>query len=109
MAAVDPVAKDIVTQQTRLKTVPGDWTAWAGLAADYVQEARITADPTYYPKADGAVARSLQIQPHDNFLALTGQGGRSPRLATTSLARSSWLTRRSPSTSTAPSTYGDPR
>ena len=71
VSAVDPVAKDIVTQQTRLKTVPGDWTAWAGLAADYVQEARITADPTYYPKADGAVARSLQIHPHDNFLALT--------------------------------------
>jgi tetratricopeptide (TPR) repeat protein len=70
-SAVDPVAKDIGTQQTRLKTVPGDWTAWAGLAADYVQEARITADPTYYPKADGAVAKSFQIQPHDNFLALT--------------------------------------
>ena len=51
--------------------MPGDWTAWAGLAADYVQEARITADPTYYPKADGAVAKSLQIQPHENFLALT--------------------------------------
>jgi len=51
--------------------VPGDWTAWAGLAADYVQEARITADPTYYPKADGAVAKSQQIEPHDNFLALT--------------------------------------
>ena len=65
------MAKDIVTQQTRLKTVPGDWTAWAGLAADYVQEARITADPTYYPKADGAVAKSQEIQPRDNFLALT--------------------------------------
>jgi tetratricopeptide (TPR) repeat protein len=73
VAAVDPVAKDIVTQQTRLKTVPKDWTAWAGLAADYVQEARITADPTYYPKADGAAARSQQIQPHGNFLALTAK------------------------------------
>ena len=68
---LDPVAKDIVTQQTRLKAVPGDWTAWAGLAADYVQEARITADPTYYPRADGAVAKSLQIEPKANFLALT--------------------------------------
>jgi tetratricopeptide (TPR) repeat protein len=70
-STLDPVAKDIVTQQTRLKTVPGDWTAWAGLAADYVQEARITADPTYYPKADGAVAKSQQIAPNANFLALT--------------------------------------
>jgi tetratricopeptide (TPR) repeat protein len=71
VSAVDPVAKDIITQQTRLKSVPGDWTAWAGLAADYVQEARITADPTYYPKADGAVDKSQEIEPHDNFLALT--------------------------------------
>jgi tetratricopeptide (TPR) repeat protein len=71
VATLDPVAKDIVTQQTRLKTVPGDWTAWAGLAADYVQEARITANPTYYPKADGAVAKSLQINPNANFLAFT--------------------------------------
>jgi tetratricopeptide (TPR) repeat protein len=70
-ATLDPVAKDIVTQQARLKAVPGDWTSWAGLAADYVQEARITADPTYYPKADGAVAKSLQISPRANFLALT--------------------------------------
>lgn len=70
-AAVDPIAKDIVAQQTRLKAVPGDWTAWAALAADYVQQARITADPTYYPKADGAVVRSFDIKPHGNFLALT--------------------------------------
>jgi tetratricopeptide (TPR) repeat protein len=70
-STLDPVAKDIITQQTRLKSVPGDWTSWAGLAADYVQEARITADPTYYPKADGAVAKSQQIAPNANFLALT--------------------------------------
>ena len=68
---VDPVAKDILTQQKRLKAVPGDWTAWAGLAADYVQEGRITADPTYYPKADGALAQSFKVYPNQNFLALT--------------------------------------
>ena len=67
----DTVAADITKQQARLKDVPGDWTAWAGLAADYVQQARITADPTYYPKADGALAQSLKIMPKDNFLALT--------------------------------------
>jgi tetratricopeptide (TPR) repeat protein len=67
----DPVARDILRQQKRLKTVPGDWTAWAGLAADYVQEGRITADPTYYAKADGALAQSFKIEPQQNFLALT--------------------------------------
>ena len=50
---------------------PPDWTAWAALAADYVQQGRITADPTYYPKADGAVAKSLALDHADNFLALT--------------------------------------
>jgi tetratricopeptide (TPR) repeat protein len=67
----DPLAKDIQRKQLRLQAVAGDWTAWAGLAADYVQEARITANPTYYPKADGAIARSFQIYPKGNFLALT--------------------------------------
>jgi tetratricopeptide (TPR) repeat protein len=71
VTGTDLVAKDILTQQKRLKAVPRDWTAWAGLAADYVQEGRITADPTYYPKADGALAQSLKIQPNGNFLALT--------------------------------------
>jgi tetratricopeptide (TPR) repeat protein len=68
---VDLLTKDIAFQQSRLKTVPGDWTAWASLAADYVQQARVTADPTYYPKADGALAMSLRIEPSGNFLALT--------------------------------------
>jgi tetratricopeptide (TPR) repeat protein len=67
----DLLTKDITFQQARLKTVPGDWTAWASLAADYVQQARVTADPTYYPKADGALAMSLRIEPTGNFLALT--------------------------------------
>ena len=68
---LDTVAADITKQQARLKDVPGDWTAWAGLAADYVQQGRITADPTYYPKADGALAQSFKIMPNDKFLALT--------------------------------------
>ncbi len=68
---LDPVAADISKQQAQLKEVPGNWTAWAGLAADYVQEGRITADPTYYPKADGALAQSFKIYPNSNFLALT--------------------------------------
>ena len=67
----DLLAADVAKQQARLKNVPGDWTAWASLGADYVQEARVTADPTYYPKADGALAQSLSIHPTQNFLALT--------------------------------------
>lgn len=60
--------------QDRLRRVPEDYSAWASLGLAYVQQARITADPSYYPKADGALARSLTIEPEDNYLALLGQG-----------------------------------
>jgi tetratricopeptide (TPR) repeat protein len=62
-------------QQAHLRAVPEDWNAWASLGSAYVQQARVTSDPSWYPKADGALARSLQIQPVGNFIALTGQAG----------------------------------
>lgn len=62
----------IVALQTRLRRVPSDSGSWAALGATYVQQARVTGDPTYYPKAQGAFRRSLQVLPHDNAPALTG-------------------------------------
>jgi len=62
----------ISSLQDRLRVLPTDWRSFARLGIAYVQEARITADPTYYPKADGVLRRSLQIQPAGNFEALTG-------------------------------------
>ena len=38
---------------------PDDWQAFASLGLAYVQQARITADPSYYPKAEGVLERSL--------------------------------------------------
>ncbi len=67
------VAAGIVSEQTRLKAVPKDWSAWASLGALYTAQARLTADPTYYAKADGALSTSLRIKPDDNAAALTGQ------------------------------------
>jgi tetratricopeptide (TPR) repeat protein len=61
--------------QTHLQNVPDDWTSWAELGNAYVQQARITSDPSWYPKADGALARSLALHPGGNFVALTGQAG----------------------------------
>lgn len=66
--------RQLAALQDRLRRVPKDYNAWASLGLAYVQQARITADPSYYPKADGALARSLQIEPKDNYLALLGQG-----------------------------------
>ena len=34
----------------------------------YVEQARITADPTYYAKADQALARAAALAPHDSVM-----------------------------------------
>jgi len=60
--------------QEHLRVRPDDWSTWAELGMAYVQQARITADPAYYPRAEGALKRSLKVRPKDNALALTGQG-----------------------------------
>src|SRR6266480_6619719 len=58
--------------QQRLRDVPGDWNAANDLGLAYVQEARVTADPSYYPKAEAVLAASLQTHPHDNAGAYVG-------------------------------------
>lgn len=63
----------LITQlQTRLEAVPGDHVAWSTLGIAYVQQARVTTDPSLYPRADGALAESLAVEPDDNFLAYAG-------------------------------------
>lgn len=64
----------IEAAQERLEELPGDWTTWASLGVLYVEQARITADPTYYERAEGALQRSLEERPDGNDLALTGLG-----------------------------------
>src|SRR5207247_3157657 len=80
-AAADPAAlavapgsqeAAIVTLQQRLRGVPGDWNAANDLGLAYVQEARVTADPSYYPKADAVLAASLRTHPDDNAGAYVG-------------------------------------
>ena len=58
--------------QTRIDQVPDDWQSLAGLGLAYVQQARITVDPSYYPRAEAALERSLELQPKDNPGALVG-------------------------------------
>jgi tetratricopeptide (TPR) repeat protein len=52
--------------QQRLRLVPGDYATWATLGAAYLERARVTADPSYYPKAEGALRQSLQLRPAAN-------------------------------------------
>ena len=70
----DALARTIATLQATLRNQPGDARSWAELGFAYVQQARVTADPTFYPKAEGAVRRSLALQPNGNVDAFAGMG-----------------------------------
>jgi tetratricopeptide (TPR) repeat protein len=58
--------------QARLRQLPTDWRSFASLGLAYVQQARVTADPSYYPKAEGVLRRSLELERRDNFAAMVG-------------------------------------
>lgn len=66
---------DLISQlQARLRATPGDARSFASLGIAYVQQARVTADPSYYPKAEEALHRSLQLGGGRNFEASVGMG-----------------------------------
>ncbi|MFE3450418.1 tetratricopeptide repeat protein [Nonomuraea sp. NPDC059194] len=55
----------------RLRRLPLDHHAWAQLGAAYVQEARITSDPSLYARAQQALDRAAALAP-DDPATLTG-------------------------------------
>ena len=67
-------AHGIATLQARLKQVPRDVRAWAALGFAYVQQARISGDPSYYPKAERALHRSLALEGRRNDDAMIAMG-----------------------------------
>jgi tetratricopeptide (TPR) repeat protein len=71
-APTDALQVAIAAAQKQLRVEPQNWSEWADLGSAYVQEARVTADPSYYPKAEGALKRSLQLQPSGNAGAFIG-------------------------------------
>jgi tetratricopeptide (TPR) repeat protein len=66
------LAATIAALQTRLRRIPADAGSWAALGSAYIQQARVTGDPSYYPKAAGALHRSLVVEPDRNASALSG-------------------------------------
>jgi tetratricopeptide (TPR) repeat protein len=62
----------IAALQARLRRIPEDAGSWASLGSAYIQQARVTGDPTFYAKAAGSLHRSLVVQPDGNAPALTG-------------------------------------
>ncbi len=79
-ATAQPVSKQtrlldhVQALQTKLHRVAGDFTGWADLGGSYVELARVTADPTYYTKAQGALEKSLSLQADGNGPAMVGMG-----------------------------------
>jgi tetratricopeptide (TPR) repeat protein len=71
-SGADPLGADIAGIQAQLAITPNNADAWASLGLDYVQEAKNTVNPLYYPKAEGALARSLQLAPTGNAPGLAG-------------------------------------
>jgi tetratricopeptide (TPR) repeat protein len=67
------LAVTIAALQARLKRLPADSASWASLGSAYIQQARVTGDPSYYAKAAGVLRRSLHEKPHGNAAAITGQ------------------------------------
>ncbi len=58
--------------QDHLKVVPKDYVSWSTLGLAYVQQAKVTVNSDFYPRAEGALKKSLTINTHDNFLAYAG-------------------------------------
>jgi tetratricopeptide (TPR) repeat protein len=73
-ARADPLTAAIERAQRRLEQVPGDHHTWAELGAAYVEQARVTGNPGYYDKAEGALQESMALRPNGNDTALAGLG-----------------------------------
>ncbi|QKV95794.1 tetratricopeptide repeat protein [Streptomyces sp. NA02950] len=71
--SADGLTDRISALQQHLRAEPKDATGWAQLGSAYVEQARGTGDPTRYPQAQKAFARSLTVQPRDNDAALAGR------------------------------------
>ncbi|WP_300011415.1 tetratricopeptide repeat protein [Pseudonocardia sp.] len=74
MAQPSALDETIERAQVALRRNPADAPLWAKLGAAYVEKARLTGDPSYYGRAQGALDRSLEVEPDDNGEALIGMG-----------------------------------
>ena len=60
--------------QARLRANEADWRSHADLGLAYLQKGRVTADPTWYTKAEGVLSRSLSLNEAKNSRAVLGMG-----------------------------------
>ncbi|MBT2480973.1 tetratricopeptide repeat protein [Streptomyces sp. ISL-94] len=74
-AAVDLTAL-VADREKWVAAHPDDDASWAVLGAACLEQARRTADSAWFPKAEKALKRSLEVRPAEkgNFDAMTGMG-----------------------------------
>jgi len=63
---------DVDALLARLRSVPKDDQSWATLGMAYIQKAKETANPEFYPRAEDALRQSLALKAADNFAAAAG-------------------------------------
>lgn len=63
-------AQAVAALEDQVRRVPGDHRAWADLGLAYFNQAGTTFERDLFARADAAIARSLELQPHDNVAAL---------------------------------------
>ncbi len=68
-----PLTDLIARLQVQLESTPEDDVSWATLGLAYVQQARISVDPSFYELAEGALDRSFEVNGDDNFLGYAGR------------------------------------
>ena len=66
------IAETVEQLEARVEAFPNDDVALATLGIAYVDQARITGDPTRYGRADAVLASSLEVNDDDNYLAYAG-------------------------------------
>lgn len=71
-ASAGSLAAAVTALQEHLRAQPKDARSWAALGLAYVEQARLSGDPAYYPKAEGALGESLALEPENNDAALLG-------------------------------------
>ncbi|MFJ4434753.1 tetratricopeptide repeat protein [Streptomyces sp. NPDC088923] len=65
-------ATGLAALQARVREAPRDPAALGELGLAYVQKAHTSGDPSYYPKAETVLRRSLTAQKSGNYLAMGG-------------------------------------
>ncbi len=72
--AVDSsIGGQIATLEARLERAPDDYTGWATLGIAYVQQARISVDPSLYTRAEQALDRSFEVNESANAVGYAGR------------------------------------